>query len=175
MNMTNNNMVVLAISVLLIGCHGIQGAAPAALASTGKVECTIMLSKTQFKMGEPIPVSVAIYNQDDIPVNIAFGGQKDAYPIINFQIHGPSENTLLVSTKQNLWCGTGVENIPVPANQEYNFSVDLLKTWEWGGSPAKLPPGTYTISAELFSTTANGGSSKVAESGSTQVTVVSDE
>lgn len=168
-------MVVLAISVLLLGCHGIQGADTAAPASTGKVECAIMLSKAQFKTGEPIPVSVAIYNRGDSPVNIAFLGQTGEFPIINFQIHGPSENTLLVSTKQNLWCGTGVENIPVPANREYKFSVDLLETWEWGGSPSKLQPGTYTISAELFSTTADGRSPKVAESGPTKFIVIADE
>jgi hypothetical protein len=175
MSRTNNIALMLAISALLLGCHSIRGADPAAPASTGKVECAIVLSKTQFKTGEPIPVSVTIYNRDDTPVNIAFGGHKEDYPIINFQIHGRSGNTLLVSTKQNLWCGTGVENIPVPAKQEYKFSVDLLKTWEWGGSPAELPPGTYTISAELFSTTVNGGSSIVAESGATKVTVIADE
>lgn len=174
-----NKTLGLAMVGLLVGCAGPQGSAPPLTSARGevthKVECAIEPSKSQFKSGEPILMSVAVRNLSDAPVNVAFWGLQKEEPIVNFQILGSSGKTLLVSTKQNLWCGTGVENVPIPTNREYKVSVDLLKTWEWGGTQTKLPPGAYTISAELFSTTADGGSPKVAESGHAKFTVVADE
>jgi hypothetical protein len=171
-------MVALAVGALLIGSNGVKGAdpatAPAKTEASRKVTCSIAPSKLEFKDGEPILISVAMRNLSDGPVNVAFWGQTNEYPIVNFRIHGAGGKVLLVSTKQNLWCGTGVENRPLPRDMERKVSVDLLKTWEWGGVPTKLPTGDYTISAELFSTTPDGGSPKVAESAQTQFKVVAD-
>lgn len=172
-------VVALVAGVLLLGCHGARGGdaptAPAKSDASRKVDCSIAPSKSQFRSGERILMSVTVRNLSDAPANVAFWGLQKEEPIVNFRILGPSGKALLVSTKQNLWCGTGVENVPIPTNREYKVSVDLLRTWEWGGSQAKLPPGAYTISAELFSTTADGGSPKVAESRRAEFTIVADQ
>jgi len=174
-----NQTVGVAILGLLVGCTGPkENASPITStrsAISHKIQCAIEPSKSQFKSGEPILISVAVRNLSDAPVHVAFWGLQKEEPIVNFQILGSSGKTLLVSTKQNLWCGTGVENVPIPINREYKVSVDLLKTWEWGGTQTKVPPGVYTVSAELFSTTADGGSPKVAESRHAKFTVVADE
>ena len=170
---------VLAASVLLSGCQGLTGGertvAPATPHGSAKVRCAIAVGKPQFKTAEPVSISVAVRNLSDGPVKVAFWGLTNQFPIVNFRIHGPGDTTLLVSTKQNLSCGTGIENRPLSAHQEYTASIDLLKTWEWGGVPTKLSPGVYTISAELFSTTPDGAAPKMTESGQTQFTIVADE
>jgi hypothetical protein len=179
MRNTFGRFAALAALVLLPGCQGLTGGNPTVAPATPhglpKVSCSIAVSKPQFRIGEPVLISVTVQSLSDGPVNVAFWELTNQFPIVNFRIHGPGDSTLLVSTKQNLSCGTGIENRPLSAHQEHTASIDLLKTWEWGGVPTRLSPGKHRISAELFSTTPDGGSPKVTESGRTQFTVVTDK
>lgn len=143
--------------------------------STSMLECSIQLSKSQFRSGEPVLVDVVITNRTVMPVSAAFWGLQKDQPIVNFHIVGTNGSTSLLSTKKELWCGTGVENVAILSNREYKFAVDLLKTWEWGGMPAKLPPGSYSVSAELFAQTPDGGRPKVAESRQARFEIVAGE
>jgi len=172
-------MVALAAGALLLGTNSVNGdepfTAPDKTGAGRKVDCSIAPIKPQFRVGEPVLMSVALHNVSDVPVSVAFLGRTNECPIINFRMHGPDGQKLFVSTKQNLWCGTGIVNRPFPAKHEHRVSVDLLKTWEWGGVQTKLLPGAYTISAEVFSTTPDGGSPKVGQSGRAEFTITAGQ
>jgi hypothetical protein len=176
MNSMFGKLLALAVVVQLLGCAGTKDGVSSVVSAdrkvSHKVECAIEPSKPRFKTGESVLISVVVRNPSDSAVDAAFWGLQKDQPIVNFRVHRPDGKTSVISTKQNLWCGTGIGNTPIPTNRVYKFPVDLLKTWEWGGGATELPPGDYTISAELFSTTQDGGRPKVAESEKATFTVI---
>lgn len=176
MHRRNTVLLILLATLTCVAAFGQNAAAQKTVSQrTVKLDFAIELSKPQFSVAEPIVVYVTITNRTATPVNVTFWGRRKDQPIVNFHIIASNGNRFLFSTKQNLWCGTGIDNAAILTDREYRFSVDLLKTWEWGGAQAKLPPGTYTISAELFSNTDNGARTKVAESGQATFTVIGDQ
>lgn len=122
-----------------------------------QLNCLIEPTKAKYKAGEPIEVSVLITNSSGSDVSTAFWGLKKDHPIVNFRVVDSKNKTSLISTKQALWCGTGVGNEAISPGAEYRFSVDLSELWEWGGVKATFPPETYNVSAELFCQTPKGG------------------
>jgi hypothetical protein len=137
-------------------------------------KCSIEATKGQFKIGEPIEVLVSIENISDAKVNLAFWG-RGKFPIVNFHIAvNGVENPFSVSTKQEPWCGTGVDNKSISPGQEYRFSVDLNETWEWGGQKTTFTPGIYTISAEIFRDNPDGSSPIVGKSKPIKLRIIKD-
>ena len=169
----------MVMVTILIGCARPRPNMPLATSNRNevrhKVQCSIEPRKAPYKTGKPIPIAVSVCNPVDASVKVAFWGRPAHFPVVNFRILGPSGKSSLVSTKQNLWCGTGIDNIYLAKDRTYNAVINLLETWEWGGAKAKFPPGDYTISAHLFATTPDGGSPTVAESEKSTFTVMAHE
>ena len=140
-----------------------------------EIECGIRNGKTRIKAGHPVELAIMVRNRSAAPVNASFWMLQKEHPIVNFRLRGPKDKNFLLSTKKAPWCGTGVPNVAIPTGREFRFTVDLLKTWEWGGAEAKLPPGDYEISAEINRSTTQGARPIVAASGSVAFTIYVEE
>src|SRR3989339_415693 len=119
--------LTVGVLVLMTGCanHSQQQLSPGS--DTGKpvnssLECSIQPAKPYFTTDEPITIAVIIHNRNNHPVIAAFSGRD--YPIVNFRLTDTSTPSSLLSTKKNLWDGTGSYNAPIPSGQEYRFSVN---------------------------------------------------
>ena len=169
--------VIMAVG-LSVGCTTSMSphtSTPAPAPDSTKTElqlyCSVTPAKPQFKVGEAIEVTLVIKNSNDAPVHAAFLARSD-HPIVNFRVVDGDGKYSLISTKKALWCGTGTQNKAIAPGLEYQLSVDLAKIWQWGGTDATFPPGTYIVSAHLFSRTVNGGSPEVGKSQSITFEVI---
>ena len=140
-----------------------------------EIKCDIRNGKARIKVGDPVELVIVIRNRSKAPVNASFWMLQKDRPIVNFRLRGPDGEGFLLSTKKAPWCGTGVPNVAIPTGREFRFTVDLLKTWEWGGAEAKLPPGDYEVSAEMNRSTPQGARPIVAASGSITFTIYAEE
>jgi len=168
---------ILAVG-LIVGCTtsmsphtSTPSPAPDSTKTELQLHCSVTPSKPHFTVGEAIEVTVAIKNSGDAPVNTSFLWGSD-HPIVNFRVVDGDGKHSLISTKKALWCGTGTQNKAIAPGREYQFFVDLAKTWQWGGADATFPPGTYIVSAQLFSNTADGGSPEAGKSQSIMFEVI---
>jgi len=71
-------MMALAAGALLLGTHGVKGddalTTPAKTEAGRKVDCSIAPSKPQFRVGEPVVMSVAVSNASGAPVTVGRWG-----------------------------------------------------------------------------------------------------
>ena len=105
-----------------------------------------MSSKTIYKYGEPINISITLVNRNFTSPLVEFRGEDK--PTIKFVMKDNQNRKIFMSAKGALWCGTGINYRPLSWGENYDFNLDISNLPQWGNINY-FNPGNYVIYAEL--------------------------